>query len=147
MVFLGWDYGNFDGTNDLFYDFTIDPTEFGEVSAILSWNMEITDNNALSTVFDASRSLADLNLELYDSSGSFLGTLIDSSNGTDYNNEHIYLHNLASGDYTFRVSGDIATDFGMAWRITSAVPEPGSMAVLGLISLGILARRRRSSIV
>ena len=141
---LGWDYGDFDGTNDLFYDFTIDPGEYGEISSILSWNMEITDNDA-GAGFDASRSLADLNLDLFNSSGSFLGSLVDSSNGTDYNNEHIYLQNLVSGDYTFRVSGDIATDFGLAWRITSAVPEPGSVALLGLTTMGLLIRRRRSA--
>ncbi len=138
---FGWDYGTFDGTNDLYYDFSIEPASFGELSAILSWNMEITDTDP-GVGFSASRSLADLNLDLFDSSGSFMGTLLDSSNGTDYNNEHIYYQGLAAGDYTLRVSGDLATDFGLAWRLTS-VPEPSSLVLLGLISLRLITTRRR----
>lgn len=139
---MGWDYGDFDGTNDLYYDFSIDPAMVGEVSAVLSWNMEITDTNS-GPGFEASRSLADLNLDLFDSTGSFLGSMLDSSNGTDYNNEHIYFQNLSSGDYTFRVSGDLATDFGFSWMVVTSVPEPSSLSVLGLLSLGVLTRRRR----
>lgn len=142
---LGWDYGDFNGTDDLFYDFSIDPGEFGSVSAVLSWNMDIIDNDA-SNVWDPTRELADLNLELFNSSGSFLGSLVDASNGTDYNNEHIYFNGLESGDYTFRISGasgTSATDFGFAWNIVSAVPEPSSLTVLALLGLGSLVPRRR----
>ncbi len=138
---LGWDYGDHDGTNDLLYDFTIDPGEFGTVSAVLSWNMNIIDNDA-SILFDPVRDLADLNLELLDSTGS----IVDLSNGTDYNNEHIYFENLDSGDYTFRISaatGSSATDFGFAWNIVSAVPEPSSAVILGLIGIASLIPRRR----
>jgi hypothetical protein len=144
---LGWDYGDFDGSTELFYDFSIDETEYGRLSAVLSWNMNIIDNDS-SAVFDPTRDLADLNLDLFDSTGSFLGTLLDSSNGTDYNNEHIFARSLAAGDYTFRISGAAggtsATDYGFAWNIVSAVPEPSSLIVLGVFGLGCIARRRRS---
>ena len=143
---LGWDYGNFDGINDQYYDFSIDPNQTGVVSAVLSWNMEITDTD-FGPGFSASRNLADLNLDLYDSTGSFMGSLVDSSNGSDYNNEHIYAMDLAAGDYTFRVSGNSATDFGFSWLITTAVPEPSGLSMLVLAAIGICARRRRRTAV
>lgn len=141
---FGWDNGSFDGTNDVYYGFSIDPTGYVDVSAVLSWNMEITDTNP-GAGFTASRSLADLNLELFDSSGTFLGSLLDASNGTDYNNEHIFFQGLEAGDYTFRVSGDLAVGYGFSWMIVNAVPEPSSLMVLGMLSVGLISRRRRSA--
>ncbi len=142
---LGWDYGDFDGSNDLFYDFTIDA--FSELSSVLSWNMEIIDEAAGNpNAFVASRNLADLNLDLFDSSDSFLGTLVDSSNGSAYNNEHIFLRGLSSGDYTFRISGDSATDFGFSWRI-NAVPEPSGLFLLSVFAATSMARRRRKAVL
>ena len=94
------------------------------------------------SAFDAERNLADLNLELFDSSGTFLGTLLDASNGSAYNNEHIFFEGLDAGDYTFRISGNSATDFGFSWNIQS-VPEPSSAALLGLGALALISRRRR----
>ena len=85
----GWDYGDFDGSKDLFYDFSIASGGNASLSAVLSWNMDIVDVDS-GTAFAAERNLADLNLELFDSTGSFLGTLLDASNGSAYNNEHIY---------------------------------------------------------
>ena len=137
----GWDYGNFDGSKDLFYDFSIGSGGNASLSAVLSWNMDIVDVNS-GIAFDAERNLADLNLELFDSSGTFLGTLLDASNGSAYNNEHIFFEGLDAGDYTFRISGNSATDFGFSWNIQS-VPEPSSAALLGLGALAILSRRRR----
>ena len=140
----GWDYGDFNGTDDLFYDFSIGPFErITELSAALVWNVDVTDNDANAGVFDATTSLANLDLELYDSSGTFLGSLLDSSLSTDYNAEHIFMQDLATGSYTFRITGDSATDFGFSWRIT-AVPEPSSAVLLGLIGLGMMTRRRRN---
>ena len=137
----GWDYGDFDGSKDLFYDFSIASGGNASLSAVLSWNMDIVDVDS-GTAFAAERNLADLNLELFDSTGSFLGMLLDASNGSAYNNEHIYFEGLDGGDYTFRISGNSATDFGFAWNISS-VPEPSSVALLGLGALAMLARRRR----
>ena len=145
---MGWDYGMFDGTNPLFYDFEIGPgTHVTELSAALVWNIDVVDNNPDTAIFDATTSLANLDLELYDSTGTFLGSLVDSSLSTDYNLEHIYLNDLAAGNYTFRISGDLATDFGFAWRI-STIPEPtGGLLVTGLIGIGLLYRRRSATVV
>lgn len=134
----GYDYGQFNGSDALFYDFEI--ANEATLSAALTWNAEITDNDA-SGLFDPSFFLANLDLELFDSSGTFLGTLVDSSLSTLYNQEHIYQTNLAAGSYTFRISGSGATDFGFAWRI-APVPEPSGLCV-GLLGLGLWVRRRR----
>ncbi|MEE9404260.1 MAG: PEP-CTERM sorting domain-containing protein [Algisphaera sp.] len=140
----GWDYGNFNGTDDLYYNFTIAPGQAAtELSAALVWNDNVIDDDP-SIFFNPASSLANLDLELFDSSGNFLDSLIDASLSTAYNTEHIYLTDLAAGDYTFRLSGDMATDYGFSWRMsTTAVPEPASAAVLGLLTLGAFARRRR----
>jgi hypothetical protein len=140
---MGWDYGDFDGTNDLYYDFEILAGQTAwEVSASLVWNIEVTDNDSSSAVFDASTMLANLDLELFDSTGTFLGSLVDSSLSTLYNTEHIYQRDLGPGNYTFRVSGDSAVDYGFSWRIGS-VPEPGSVVFLGLGFAALAIRRRR----
>lgn len=140
---MGWDFGNFNGSDDLFYDFEIlAGREVSQLSAALVWNVDVIDANASAAVFDASIALANLDLELYDSTGTFLGSLVDSSLSTEYNMEHIYLTSLAEGNYTFRITGDSDTDFGFAWRISS-VPEPTSGIVLGLGLIGLASRRRR----
>lgn len=138
---MGWDYGNFNGTDALYYNFEV-TDEQTELSAALVWNIDVIDTDDSSEVFDATTSLANLDLELYDSTGSFMGTLLDSSVSTLYNLEHIYDYELAAGNYTFRISGDSAVDFGFSWRL-NAVPEPTSAVLLGLGLLGLVARRRR----
>ncbi len=140
---MGWDYGDFDGSNQLFYNFTIEEGMFAsELSAALTWNTDITDTNASVDVFTPVAELSDLNLALYDSTDSFLGSLVDSSESTLYNHEHIFLNFLDAGTYTFAISGDSATDFGLAWRITS-IPEPTCGVLFGLAVLTIVRRRRR----
>jgi hypothetical protein len=123
---FGYDFATFDGTNDLFYDFEV--TEDSVLSAALTWNAEITDTNP-SNIFAPVLSVANLDLRLYDSSGSFLGLLLDDSVSTDYNHEHIWT-DLPPGQYTLRVSGDSAVDFGLAWRI-AAIPNVVSVELNG----------------
>ena len=135
---FGYDFENFNGVDDLFYD--IDILEGRSLSAALVWNAIVTDNNPSTAVFDPTVSVANLDLLLYDSSGSFMGTLLDSSVSTDYNYEHIYLRGLSAGRYTLRITGGSAVDFGLAW---SAVPEPSGTLICGMLLLGALARRRR----
>ena len=143
----GWDYGDFDGSTELFYDFKIDETEYGKVSAVLSWNMNIIDNDA-SAVFDPTRDLADLNLDLFDSCGTLHGQFarFQQWNGLQ---QRAYLH-ARTCSWRLHVSnigaagGTSATDYGFAWNIVSAVPEPSSMMILGVFGLGCIARRRRT---
>ncbi|MEL7496581.1 MAG: S8 family serine peptidase [Planctomycetota bacterium] len=134
----GYDFDNYSGTGDLFYD--VDLIEDGDISAALVWNAIVNDGDASTAVFDPTVTVANLDLELYDSSGSFLGSLIDSSVSTDYNYEHIFIENLSAGRYTFRITGDSATDFAFAW---TAVPEPTGGLLVGLLALAAFGRRRR----
>ena len=109
----------------------------------MTWNISVTDLDDDPGVFDAATELANLDLFLYDSSGSFLGSLLDQSVATVYNHEHIYLAQLGAGDYTFRIDGDLATDFGFAWRMT-VIPEPALGAVIGWLAAAWTMRRRRN---
>ena len=148
---LGWDYGNFTGSQ-LFYDFEIGAGQtLTELSAALVWNAAVTDN-PLTGAFDLTHVVANLDLELFDSSGTFMYTVGDfasslrqSSLSTTYNYEHLYLTNLAAGNYTFRIKGDLATDYGFSWRITTAIPEPSGAIILGLALTASLIRRRRQA--
>ena len=116
-----------------------------QISAALTWNIEVTDTDGSAAVFAPVTSLANLDLELYDSTGTFLGSVLDSSLSTAYNHEHIFFEGLGSGTYTFVISGDAATDFGFAWRIT-AIPEPSSGLILGIVgAFSVRFRRRRSA--
>lgn len=139
----GWDYGSFDGVNKLFYDFSV-LADQSKLSAALVWNIEVTDTNPDPNIFSATTALANLDLELFDSTGSFLGTLVDSSLSTVYNLEHLYTTDLAAGDYTFRISGDSAVNFGFSWQISS-VPEPSAFVLTALVVVGMVSRRQRQT--
>lgn len=142
----GWDYeSEILGGDEKFYEFVVpENMQMDDLSIILTWNMQITDLNADSTIFDPVESIADMNLQFFDSSGGFLGSLIDSSVSTVDNVEHIYLTNLSAGTYHLRVSSDSTSDYGLAWRSSlSAVPEPGSASVLAALVCGMLFRRRK----
>ncbi len=138
---LGWDFGKFDGA-DLYYNFEIaNGRSLLELSAALVWNVSV---NAGSGAFP-SHQLANLNLELFGSNDVFLGSLLQSSNSTAYNFEHIYLTNpLAAGKYTFRISGNVPVDYGFAWRMNfgfAKAPEPSSLVLLVLGCTALFQRR------
>ena len=118
----GWDYdANLSANNERLYEFVIDGgEELTDFSVALTWNMNIVDNGRRTT-FNPSQELANLTLELYDSTDSYLGTLIDESVSDVDNVEHVYVASgLTKGTYHLRVSNnaDFATDFGFAWRGT-----------------------------
>ncbi len=145
----GWDYeASFDDSNSLYYNFDVAASAAQiEASFLMTWNIDVIDSNPLATEFDASTTLANFDMEFYDSSGSFLGTLLDSSLSTGDNIEHIYLSDLSAGTYTLRITGDTDHDFAFAWRI-NPVPEPSAALAMILIGIGIgLTRRKAPSIV
>ena len=120
----GWDYQTIQpGTeNNLLYDFVIPNGSFAaELSVVLTWNAKI--NSPFNTGFPI---VADLNLELVDSTGTTIDfdindTIVEGLSQSEVDNvEHLYLTNLAAGTYTLRVSSDdLASDFGLAWRTST----------------------------
>lgn len=144
----GWDYGTFSGT-DLYYNFEIKPGQaLSELSAVLAWNVDVFNTNDSDRIFAPSHQLSNLELELFNSSGTFLNSLVQASVSTAYNYEHIYLNSpLDTGMYTFRIRGDLPVNYGLAWRMSfdfARAPEPSSFVLLGL-TLVVWRPRKRSS--
>ena len=149
--FNGWEYdANLLAGDERFYEFVVADDELiEELSIALTWNLNVVDSNPSPFFFTPSTELADLSLELFDSSN----TLVDFSDSPVDNLEHIYFENLASGTYRLRVSNNspdgVNTDFGLAFRSTvvpvaTSVPEPSSTALAALIA-GVLITRRRKT--
>src|SRR5690606_20753444 len=110
---------------DLYYNFEIPAgSTASDFSVILAWNAKITDNNPDPNVFSPSESLQNLNLQFYNSTNSFMGTLLDQSISAVDNVEHIYLNSLGPGTYTLKVTGAANWDYGLAWRMTTAFDQP-----------------------
>jgi|GEM_PF-963901 len=132
----GWDYGpSIDPTTPMYWNINVGQT-VTEASILLDWNAKYQDGSGN---FNSTLSLANMDLKLFDSTTSFLGTEIVSSRSLVDNIEHIYLRNLNAGLYTIQVSSTANSAFGLAWNFT-AVPEPSSIALLGVCSLFLLMR-------
>ena len=111
----GWDYSEVDSNTDRFYEIVIPEGSFAEdFSVILTWNVDINPS------FN-SQSLANLSLELFDSNDPNF----EQSNSSVDNVEHIYIGEgqsveyLTEGTYTLKVSGNMAQDYGIAWRTST----------------------------
>jgi hypothetical protein len=126
----GWDYQDRKSdtaVGDLYYNFEVAPgSTASQFSVILAWNVKVTDTNPSESIFTPSESLQNLDLRLYDSSASFMGSMIDQSISTVDNVEHIYRNSLGPGTYTLRVSGAANWDYGIAWRMTTAFDQPNA---------------------
>jgi hypothetical protein len=132
----GWDYSvSIDPTKPMYWNINVGQT-ITEASILLAWNAKYQDGSGN---FNSTLSLANMDLKLFDSTTSFLGTEIGSSRSLVDNVEHIYLRNLNAGLYTIQVSSTANSAFGLAWNFT-AVPEPSSIALLGICSLFLLMR-------
>lgn len=144
----GWSYvAQINSDESLFYTFEIGSLEtVDDLSISLNWNRKVADQNASPDTFDPITSLVNLNMHLFDSTGSFLSTLIDESvSGVD-NVEYLYLSQLGAGTYTLQISSNGTTDFGLAWYGSlTAVPEPSTVAGLSTMAFGWFALRRRKS--
>ncbi len=132
--FYGWDYSPSINA-EKFYTFHAGQG-IEKASIVLTWNVDINDLNSSPNVFVPQTILANMDLELYDSSGN----LVDSSVSTEYNIEHIYLENLPADDYTLRVVSDLDHDFGLAWRIQGLeLFAPTEFSTQGVILAGDLS--------
>ena len=126
----GWDYKdnrNSPTIGDVFYNINVPSgSRLSEFSVALTWNLAVTDGDPSAAVFSPSRSLKNLDLRFYNSTGQFLGTLLDQSISAVDNVEHLYLRGLGPGAYTLRVSGSAGVDYGLAWRSSSLFDAPSA---------------------
>lgn len=125
----GWDYNTSANGTPLYYDLEIPVgSSATELSVVLTWNSEVGDSSP-GPSFTPDVSLDNLDLRLYDSSATFLGTEIDYSTSTVNNVEHIHMLSLGPGTYTLEVSNLTASgsrDFGLAWRLETLFDEPSA---------------------
>ena len=89
-------------------------SQLENLSVVLAWNLDIVDSGFSSFFFSPRQELANLSLELLDSSGA----VVDSSVSDVDNVEHVFQQTLEAGTYQLRVSNDngFASDYGLAWR-------------------------------
>ncbi len=88
--------------------------DVSEFSVMLNWNRKIIAATWLGGG-SYNESIADMSLELHRlESGT--AVLVDSSNSSIDNLEHLYLRGLPAGSYTLTVTTDIAGDYAIAWR-------------------------------
>lgn len=114
----GWDYQTIlpGSGNELKYKFSIaEGSTAPELSILLTWNVNVSSGFG-------SQTLANMDLTLTDS----LGQIVDQSLSTVDNVEHIYLTNLAAGDYTLSINSDTIRDFGLAWRMSTLFDTPSA---------------------
>lgn len=140
----GWSYvEEITAADTLFFKFEVDSGfVLDELSISLNWNLKVNDLNPDLAIFDPETSLANLDMHFFDSSDSFLGSLVDASLSSVDNVEYLYLRNLAAGVYTLQISGDGVTDFGLAWHGSlQAVPEPGSWLLLSFTAATLAWRK------
>ncbi len=128
--FYGWDYeSNLEVNGQRLYEFEVTAgNQLENFSVVLAWNMNIVDTNGSSLQFAPVEELANLSLELLDSSG----TIVDSSLSPVDNVEHVFQNALTAGVYQLRVSNDngFASDYGLAWR-----GDPVQVFLLGDVDL------------
>lgn len=114
--FSGWDYENsLEVNGQRLYEFEVTSgNQLEDFSVVLAWNLNVVDNGFSQFFFSPQAQLANLSLELLDSSG----TVVDSSVSAIDNVEHVFQQTLAAGVYQLRVSNDngFASDYGLAWR-------------------------------
>lgn len=125
----GWDVNTTTAATRLYF-FDIAPGNTASAfSAALTWNRTITNGATAPLWATPSASLADLSLTLYNAIGSTIFTVVDSSESTVDNVEHIYQPALPPGRYALRVtSPQNSVEYGLAWysqpTITIAATTP-----------------------
>ncbi len=126
----GWDYQDRksdSAVGDIYYNFEIPVGSTAtELSVILAWNIKTVDGNPAPFIFSPTQTLQNLDLKLYDSSATFMGSMLDQSISTVDNVEHIYRTNLGPGTYTLAVSNAAGWDYGLAWRMSTLFDTPNA---------------------
>lgn len=144
---IGWDLSDINGGESI--DYTIHrQLEAGSLlTTTLTWFRRVTRTDNGDGIINASDSftpspLSNLNLQILRN-----GELLTQSVSTKDNVEHLHFLVPEQGKYTLRVVGQSVTSaseqYALAWWSTPIVPEPSSLTLALLASLGLLARRRR----
>lgn len=117
----GWDFSTSTSNNVYFFEVPAGMA-ISELSAVLVWNREITDG--LGSGFNPSvTGINNLDLKLHNADNLTLGSVLDTSESTIDNIEHIYLNEsrgmgefLFAGQYALEVvSPSSGVDYSLAW--------------------------------
>ncbi|MBK1833879.1 PEP-CTERM sorting domain-containing protein [Roseibacillus ishigakijimensis] len=136
----GWDFAEASASESRVYHFEVPADVVSTLTATLTWDREVEE--FLGTY---SSTLANLDVQLFTTTGFALGSLLDESVSTVDNVEHLFSEGLSEGTYALVISSDTGgQDYGFAWSndFVSIIPEP-SVALLTLLGGVFLGRRRR----
>lgn len=115
----GWDK-NFPEKGSQLYFFDV-PGGGQEFSAVLAWNRMVVDGIPGPSEWGRPQSLlVSMSLKLFRAEGGSVGPLIDASESSVDNIQHIFVKNLKAGRYALEVAADLRTvPYGLAWRLGS----------------------------
>ncbi len=129
VALTGWELRNLAaGTN---YDYLLEiPSSLqgASLSVVVVWNRSISRDSFQDTW--TADPLPNLGLTLYQGTATS-GPPLDTSDSAVDNLEHIWQPALKAGTYRMRLSGDLAVEAAIAWRVTAA-PFPPTMVSGGL---------------
>ena len=111
--YYGWDFKSLEAESEIFYDLVFDQ-DIKEAIFSLNWNRSIISAPWIDGR-NYNSSTANMSLSICRNNGENL-ILYDLSDSSIDNLEHLYLRGIPKGHYQLKVSTDISTEFGLAWR-------------------------------
>jgi hypothetical protein len=124
----GWDRATLPAGGKAIYSLKLG-SDVSEYSVMLNWNRKIITAPWLGGG-SYNESIADMSLQLHRVDNG-IPVLLDASNSSVDNLEHLYLRGLSAGNYTLTVTTDIAGDYALAWRA-----DRGRLPNIALASMG-----------
>lgn len=145
---IGWDYENLPATNATrFWRFTISQSA-PELSVIAAWNRVASTSIAVPQLADLSLSLLRVGTDGIavplegEAGAAFYGSGNVASRSAVDNIEHLYVRDLAAGDYIIQMSrggtSTAAAPFALAWFVTPRAADLNRDGAVGGLDLTIL---------